>query len=135
MKGSKSSQQAQRFPGGARSGNYAIASSYSNLDLLDGRSHVTVALPPQYEAQAVTLSIFGCKPGAINFSGRIIDAPTVIRAIKDVVLPAELIELDRHHLRVDGLSKRSIDSHSIAPVDRLQVTRAEASVAMLLQEI
>jgi hypothetical protein len=123
------------FPGGARSGNHAIASSYSNLDRLDGRSHVTVALPPRYEAQAVTLSIFGCKPDAIDFPGRIMDAPTVIRAIKDFVLPAELSELDRCHLPANGLSRPNIEPPSIVPLDRSQVTRAEARVAMPLQEI
>lgn len=118
MKCAKSSRQAQRSPGGARSGHHAIASNYSNLDRLDGRSHVTVALPPRYEAQAVTLSILGCKLGAIDFPGRIMDAPTVIREIKDFVLPADLSKLDRCHLPVNGLSRRNIEPPSIVPLDR-----------------
>jgi hypothetical protein len=135
MKYSKLSRQAQRFLGGTRSRDHAIASNYSNLDRLDGRSHVTVALPPRYEAQAVTLSILGCKPGVIDFPGRIMDAPTVIREIKAFVLPAELSKLGRRHLLVNGSPKRNIEPPSIVPPDRLQITRAEVPVAMPLQEI
>ncbi len=129
------SRQAQRFPGGTRSRNDAIAPNYSNLVRLDGRSHVTVALPPRYEAQAVTLSIVGCKPGASDFLGRIMDAPTAIRAIKDFVLPAELSELDRRHLLANGLSRRNIETPSIVPLDSSQVTRAAVPVAMPPQEV
>jgi hypothetical protein len=63
------------------------------------------------------------------------DAPTVIRAIKDFVRPAELSELDRRHLPANGLSRRNIETPSIVPLDSSQVTRAAVPVAMPLQEI
>ncbi len=63
------------------------------------------------------------------------DAPTVIREIKDFVLPAELSKLDRCHLPVNGLSRRNIEPPSIVPLDRSQINRAEVPVAVPIQEI
>jgi hypothetical protein len=63
------------------------------------------------------------------------DAPTAIRVIKDFVLLAEFSELDRRHLPANGLSRRNIETPSIVPLDRSQVTRAAVPVAMPLQEV
>ena len=50
------------------------------------------------------------------------DTPAVIREIKDFVLPAELSDLDRHHLPISGLSRPNIEPPSIVPPERAQIT-------------